>query len=298
MEETGAANFADVTEYSGGIESCSAPSSPFRLAPPFTGSYYSAPSSPTHFVLTAANLVASYTNSAAGDRDSSSDFDFSATYLASGASSPEKMTSADELFLNGQIRPMKLSKLLQRSQTLEPLIESEEEEKPSSNRGKEPRSLRRRTRSMSPLRNTDTTRRNADVESEKLHKISPNQIGGGDESNGKHPSASRSSSSGGRNSGRWEFLKDLLYRSKSEGRNRSDGHKSFSSAAKDVVKKTSSSNKSGKRRVPPPSPHEVHYTAKRAQAEEMRKRTFLPYRQGLLGFNSIAGIARALRAKS
>ncbi|RDY09380.1 hypothetical protein CR513_06243, partial [Mucuna pruriens] len=38
------------------------------------------------------------------------------------------------------------------------------------------------------------------------------------------------------------------------------------------------------RRVPvPPSPHELHYKANRAQAEELRKKTFLPYRQGLLG---------------
>lgn len=32
------------------------------------------------------------------------------------------------------------------------------------------------------------------------------------------------------------------------------------------------------------SAHEVHYTAKRAQAAEMKKKTFLPYRQGLLGY--------------
>lgn len=43
-----------------------------------------------------------------------------------------------------------------------------------------------------------------------------------------------------------------------------------------------------KRRVLP-SAHEFHYTANRAQAEEMKKRTCLPYRQGLfgcLGFSS------------
>jgi hypothetical protein len=57
----------------------------------------------------------------------------------------------------------------------------------------------------------------------------------------------------------------------------------------------------GKRRVPV-SPHELHYKASRAQAEEMRKKTFLPYRQGLLGclgfsskgYGAMNGIARAL----
>ncbi|KAL7199167.1 hypothetical protein ACSBR2_021446 [Camellia fascicularis] len=38
----------------------------------------------------------------------------------------------------------------------------------------------------------------------------------------------------------------------------------------------------GKRRVPP-SAHKLHYTANRAQAEELKKKTSLPVGQGLLG---------------
>jgi len=38
-----------------------------------------------------------------------------------------------------------------------------------------------------------------------------------------------------------------------------------------------------KRRGVPVSAHELHYKANRAQAEELRKKTFLPYQQGLLG---------------
>jgi hypothetical protein len=37
------------------------------------------------------------------------------------------------------------------------------------------------------------------------------------------------------------------------------------------------------RRGVPVSAHELHYTANRAQAEELRRKTFLPYRQGVLG---------------
>ncbi|KAL1543985.1 hypothetical protein AAHA92_20894 [Salvia divinorum] len=37
------------------------------------------------------------------------------------------------------------------------------------------------------------------------------------------------------------------------------------------------------RRCVPPLAHELHYTTNRAQAEEMKKKTFLPYRQGLFG---------------
>ncbi|KAJ0640279.1 hypothetical protein HanLR1_Chr16g0613581 [Helianthus annuus] len=31
------------------------------------------------------------------------------------------------------------------------------------------------------------------------------------------------------------------------------------------------------------SAHEIHYTANRAVAEEMRRKTYLPYKSGLLG---------------
>lgn len=44
------------------------------------------------------------------------------------------------------------------------------------------------------------------------------------------------------------------------------------------------------------SPHELHYTMQRAQTEELRKKTFLPYRQGLLG--CLGFTSRSYRAVS
>ncbi|CAL5380792.1 unnamed protein product [Camellia sinensis] len=100
-------------------------------------------------------------------------------------------------------------------------------------------------------------------------------------------SSSRSSSSG-RNSKKWIFFKDLLYKSKSEGRG---NEKKFWSS---ITFTCSSSSRNEKERIArkrkskieankvPSSAHELHYTANRAQAEEMKKKTFLPYRQGLL----------------
>ncbi|XP_028098864.1 uncharacterized protein LOC114298493 [Camellia sinensis] len=116
-------------------------------------------------------------------------------------------------------------------------------------------------------------------------------------------SSSRSSSSG-RNSKKWIFFKDLLYRSKSEGRgnkkkfwssitftcsssstdekekNRKETEMQKQKRSKPIAKKPT--NGIEKRRVPP-SARELHYSANRAQAEEMKKKTFLPYRQGLVG---------------
>uniref|UniRef100_A0A803KNT1 Uncharacterized protein n=1 Tax=Chenopodium quinoa TaxID=63459 RepID=A0A803KNT1_CHEQI len=71
---------------------------------------------------------------------------------------------------------------------------------------------------------------------------------------------------------------------------------------KEVLSSKGKGMPGGKRR----SAHEMHYAANRAQAEEMRKKTFLPYRQGLLGclgFNSksygaLNGFARALNPVS
>ncbi|KAL3814652.1 hypothetical protein ACJIZ3_015920 [Penstemon smallii] len=302
------------------IDSCcstpyvSAPSSPGRAA---TGFYYSAPTSPMHFALSSTTTSLNpYTPA-----DASFEFDFSATLPSSGTAA-----SADELFFNGQIRPMKLSTHLQRPQFLTPLIESDDiiEEV----RGRDPNkfragSLRRRTRSMSPNRvfTTSFQWNNHDDENNKRNEEVVVDV-----EEQTTPYASRSSSAGRSSSSKkWVFLKELLYRSKSEGRN--DGHKfwgtmSFSPAKEKklmVASTTSSSsstkgkvnnsnnqkkkavNKNGLGKRNSPSPHELHYTAKRAQAEEMRKKTFLPYRQGLLGclgFNSksygaINGFARA-----
>lgn len=138
-------------------------------------------------------------------------------------------------------------------------------------------------------------------------------------SNETTPCASRSSSAG-RSSKRWIFLKEFLYRSKSEGRSEL-GHKFWGSLSFSPVKekekklaplkvkeegaegkkKAVSKTEGGKKRGVSRSAHEVHYTTKRAQAEELRKKTFLPYRQGLfgcLGFSSksygaMNGFARA-----
>ncbi|KAL8166345.1 hypothetical protein V2J09_007844 [Rumex salicifolius] len=354
----------------------SAPSSPGR---PFDGGggggyFYSAPASPMHFILSKASVISP--TEASDTKMSSSgsfEFEFSARYTASCNDSAVleigSMSSADELFLNGQIRPMKLSTHLQQPQILAPFMESESEDN-ATMEGKEldcngedvfrrsrdlrlrDKSLRRRARSLSPLRNTTPFDWcGVTVKGEEEKTTSKTEIDGevdeknaGEEtaSNETTPSASASSSrcsSAGRSSKRWVFLKDFL-RSKSEGRS---NHKFWTnisfSPSKDKKSSASQSTKSaetnpstdpipkksskdstpkkhpaptgkpmngvGKRRVPL-SAHELHYTAKRAQAEEMRKKTFLPYRQGLLGclgfssksYGAMNGIARALNPVS
>ncbi|KAH0783078.1 hypothetical protein KY290_002676 [Solanum tuberosum] len=348
--------FSDDIDSSCSTPYVSAPSSPGR-GQPHCGFYYSAPASPMHFVLSTTSVKNAVSTSISSP---SEDFDFSARLTTEGGGGADgSMSSADELFLNGQIRPMKLSTHLKRPQVLAPLLDLDEneDEEEKSCRGRDlklrSRSLRRRTRSMSPLRTTSYEWQE-DYEEEELEvvinekkkeKNENEEIKQDDEEETSNettpcPSGSSSrSSSVGRSSKRWVFLKEFLYRSKSEGRN--NGHKFWSGISFSPVKDkkldkiatnktpTDSANTSetkkdkqngntkekkkkpvngsgiGKRRVPP-SPHELHYTTNRAQSEEMRKKTFLPYRQGLLGclgfssksYGAMNGFARALNPVS
>ncbi|PKA57720.1 hypothetical protein AXF42_Ash016766 [Apostasia shenzhenica] len=352
----------------------SAPSSPGRVHGG-VGYFFSAPASPVHYVLSSPAYSVSPSSISGGSIATQSDgsiagsfeFEFSAKYAAipgSGVGAVGSMSSADELFLNGQIRPMKLSSHLKHSQVLAPLLDADEEE--NADEMGEPcersrdlrmrsRSIHRRTRSMSPLRNAPLQWRDEGNEEDR-NSAKEEVKDPGNEAEALTPSGSASSSrssSSGRNSKRWVFLKDLLYRSKSEGRanakekfwhsisfspakekskppSTSPAHpqntessqkqckkigKYFSTSSAQSSKKSGCSSSSaqpkpvngvGKRRAPAPSAHERLYTTNRAQAEEMRRRTFLPYRQGLLGclgfssrgYGAMNGLAKTLNPVS
>ncbi|PRQ56231.1 hypothetical protein RchiOBHm_Chr1g0333511 [Rosa chinensis] len=165
------------------------------------------------------------------------------------------MSSADELFLNRKIRPMKLSTHLEKPQA--PLQAVNEEDGDDlfefgPLRGRDLRirdkSLRRRTRSMSPMRNMPFGNSFCcfakDLKEDDLGKKKKKPENGEEEEEEEvgsletTPSVSASSSrssSAGRNSKRWVFLKDFLHRSKSEGRsnNKFWATISFSSSGKE-----------------------------------------------------------------
>ncbi|XAR49271.1 hypothetical protein NMG60_11032401 [Bertholletia excelsa] len=309
------------------------------------GGFHSAPGTPMHFVFCLASGKPSMS-----EAQSSGSFEFQISSRFGKTSSPMAgaMSSADELFLNGQIRPMKLS----------PVLDLDETEGESENAVGESvrfprrveaklrdRPLRRRTKSMLPLRTSLFNWHESDEEEKRT--MNNRSIKGPDkdqndaESTETTPSMSTSSSrssSTSRSSRRWTLL-DFLNRSKSEGRNYK-GDKFWSSMSLSPVKNTKAwtpppmtppesvascqnkpkqSVKDGRtkgvvakasngreRRRLTRSPHELHYTVNRAHALEMRKKTFLPYRQGLLsclGFSSksygaLNGFARTLNPVS
>ncbi|CAH8359996.1 unnamed protein product [Eruca vesicaria subsp. sativa] len=347
----------------------SAPSSPGRGPPP-PCYFFSAPSSPMHYVLCSSSAASSEKSKI--DSSSSSpggDFEFDFSSRLSSSSGPlggVPMTSAEELFSNGQIKPMKLSSHLQRPQILSPLLDLEEDDEEVkgdggvSRRGRDlklrSRSVHRKARSLSPLRNAafqwneeeevgvvgesevkECIIRKLQEDYEEETKSNNENVTSAETTPSCSASSSRSSSYG-RNSKKWIFIKDLLHRSKSEGRANSKekfwSNISFSPSnfkdkklksqteaenaaveskkqkQKQPAKKSPVAGKPtngiAKRRGLQPSAHEVHYTTNRAQAEEMKKRTYLPYRHGLFGclgfsskgYSALNGLARSLNPVS
>ncbi|KAE8653979.1 Acylamino-acid-releasing enzyme, putative isoform 1 [Hibiscus syriacus] len=145
-------------------------------------------------------------------------------------------------------------------------------------------STRRTTRSLSPYRVSELP---LGEQQEKVRRDQNNETTGSNQSSlsWKLPSSSKGSS------GKWKLKDLLLFRSASEGHNKDPFRKysSFFRKPEDNYNKNSSfkSKDTSKRKV---SAHELHYTTNKAASENMKKKTFMPYKQGILGkfsFNSI-----------
>ncbi|KAB2635822.1 hypothetical protein D8674_026356 [Pyrus ussuriensis x Pyrus communis] len=155
-------------------------------------------------------------------------------------------------------------------------------------------SIRNRgSRSLSPLRVSDIM-----FDTQEDNEISSTTINSDKASTSAYASFLSAISFSSKGNRKWK-LKDLwLFRSASEGRATTgkDHLRKYavlspkmksSSVAQDVknssFRSTDSMGSVSSRRKGPASPHELHYTANRAVTEEMRRKTFLPYKHGLLG---------------
>ncbi|XP_071736782.1 uncharacterized protein [Rutidosis leptorrhynchoides] len=78
---------------------------------------------------------------------------------------------------------------------------------------------------------------------------------------------------------KWNLKNLLLFRSTSEG-SAVIANDAKNSSFRSTDGSVGSTSRRIKRKV---SAHEIHYTANRAVAKEMRRKTFLPYKSGLLG---------------
>ncbi|OIW10173.1 hypothetical protein TanjilG_27924 [Lupinus angustifolius] len=244
------------------------------------------------------------------------DFEFNFT----GHLEPPPLSAADELFDGGKIKPLKPPPRLQLSEGItsprsprkgkkifsprhnqkrdidsDPFAMALEEtrrreEQPLEQRGRErvpssSSSSRKGTRSLSPLRVSDVM---FETEDKVVSSTTSNT-----KSSSSYVSflSSIPFTKGYR---KWRLKDFLLFRSASEGRaTDKDPLRNFdvlskkSATEEDVrnssFRSTESSGSVSSRRRGPVSAHELHYTMNRAASEEMKKKTLLPYKQGLLG---------------
>ncbi|PWA55105.1 hypothetical protein CTI12_AA190230 [Artemisia annua] len=115
MESPEVITFSDDFDSACSTPFVSAPSSPGRTSHP-TGFFYSAPASPIHYMISSSS--SKKTGSVTSPDQPSGPFEFEFTRKQAQTLTTASMTSADELFFNGQIRPMKLSSHLQRPQAV------------------------------------------------------------------------------------------------------------------------------------------------------------------------------------
>lgn len=245
----------------------------------FGQSYFSAPSSPSRV----AELYGVYDEeiSKIGKNEDMIDFDFQ--FCGDLQMGGTLLSSADDLFDGGKIRPLKsqpkpetVSRDFMSSAT--PYNQSAPEKVKLSNisdqrRGRAvdssmSRSSRRGTRSLSPFRIGEK------------HCDQP--------LNATAKPLSTTSSSVFR---KWKLKDFLLFRSASEGRasdkyplkkfgalrNEQDNRKSTSFGSVDG----SFGSDAGMRKKSQMSAHEVHYTKNKAASESLKKKTYLPYKQGI-----------------
>ncbi|KAL5558602.1 hypothetical protein UlMin_034813 [Ulmus minor] len=206
--------------------------------------------------------------------------------------------SAEELFDGGKIRPLKppprlQSPLAQGKKMSSDVLSPRRKSTATGERGRErtttnlssSNSGRRVARSLSPLRDSqypwEEEQQNTTKQQEKLALTSKSSF--------PPRTSSSSSSSSSKGSKRWSFKDFLLFRSASEGRaTDKDPLRKYSALAykkQEDIKNSSfrSTDGKGSKRRGPVSAHERHYTTNKKVSEDLKKKTFLPYKQGILG---------------
>ncbi|KAL7615829.1 hypothetical protein Lser_V15G00764 [Lactuca serriola] len=244
----------------------SAPSSPTRLTELYCGFDELLISAGTHRSSSLATVPFAWEEKPGVPKASANlfedDFSFDVSFHL-----PRDSISAEDLFHGGVIK------------TGDPPREKTTERERGRERGVSPSSSRlpssrsRRTRSMSPIGGSDNCRQQQPIAMDT-----------------KPPSISVSSStpdcSSENGSRKWSFRDLFLFRSASDGR-AMDKYplKKYSTIFRKQDQDFSNSSKSGSisKRRGQVSAHELHYNMNRAVANDMKKKTYLPYKQGILG---------------
>lgn len=251
----------------------SVPSSPQHFGTPF---FYSAPTSPTRI-----SALRGETNFTHNDDDDINDFAFE----FSGHETTENSTiAADELFDGGKIKlkpviPFESPKLKEVATTTAPANGDDGRGRERNQNSKLNSSGSRRhkaTRSLSPMRVSDLLLINENQESVDSEKT-------------ESPVSSLISLW----NRTWKLKDLLLFRSASENRASSNTEELNKYALvkkvrQEDAKKVGSSSR--RRKTGTISAHELHYKMKKEVLKDMKKKTFLPYKQSVLGWHGCYGL--------
>ncbi|KAI9118301.1 hypothetical protein K1719_010633 [Acacia pycnantha] len=281
----------------------SVPSSPKRF-----GDYFlSAPSSPSRF----ADFVSEFEYFSATPKhdDGGDNGDYSFAFDVSRESENPSL-SAEDLFDGGKIKALKppsrsgadefasvKSPLLSPRRSRSPMKAISDALSPKKKETQERRgrdrtpslsssnSGRRAARSHSPYRNSEYA-----WEEERYLPQQQRSSKETTTSSSSNSSSLTSSSGNSKSSRKWRLRDLLLFRSASEGRaSNKDPLRKYSVAYKRPEEaKTSRSGDSpvtahGSKRRGAKSAHELHYAMKKAETQDLKKKTLLPYKQGILG---------------
>ncbi|CAA7058597.1 unnamed protein product [Microthlaspi erraticum] len=286
-----------------------APSSPTRFGNNNVF-FFSAPTSPSP--STSSNTPFDWEDQPRTPKKrSANDFDDEFEFNFSGQLEKSSFSAADELFDGGKIRPL-------RPPHTPPALSSPrssvlEREGRDRSPGSSSRYDRKGSRSVSPLRVSDIM-----VDEEEVHEST--KMVASNTSNQKSSVFLSAVLFPGRAYKKWKLRDLLLFRSASDGRpvptkealqrydilTKKEAEEVKNSSIRSRESRDSSSvSRSSRRHGAVVSAHEMHYTENRAVSEELKRKTFLPYKQGwlgCLGFNptvhEIARVGSLSRASS
>ncbi|KAE9609388.1 hypothetical protein Lal_00020253 [Lupinus albus] len=217
--------------------------------------------------------------------------------------------SAEELFHGGRIKSLKEDNNLLES-AKSPLLSQKHVDRSAIEQGKkvirETLSPRKNNRGSEATRGRDKTPSIASSNSNR-HRVARSHspcrephyntwVEESQQESNKEDANKASLTSSSKGSRKWRLRDFLLFRSASEGRGSSkDPLRKYPILFKKAEEGKGSSFRSSDnpprpRRKEPLSAHELHYARKKAETEDMKKKTFLPYKQGILG--RLAGFTR------